>query len=365
MKFLLAGNLVNHGYFLGKLLRNNGFEADLLIRKNPKLTEDPKFLDKDILEYPEWIKFWDDKKFTWKFQVVKLMRKYDLIQASTELPIFASVSGKSFISFTTGADVVKLANEKSFKGFLLRLAYKKSKAVIFPAPYLYKYVKKLHIENNLFIPLLWDYEKFQPKNISKNNEKFVIFHPTNHLWYYKKNDRFLRAFTRLIKEKNKIHLIIINRGSDFEKSLEIIKDAIQEKKVTILPETIPQSELVNFYHNADLIVDQFGVGSTGLIGQETMACGKPLLQFVDIGLYKKFYREPPPILNAENEDEIYCSIMKLLNDPKLGVEIGKKSREWLLKYHDHSKIIRKYIYLYNAINDKENFNEIKETIRVM
>jgi len=132
-----------------------------------------------------------------------------------------------------------------------------------------------------------------------------------------------------------------------------------------LPQTLPLSELVNYYHKSDVIVDQFGVGSTGLIGQEVMACGKPLVQYIDDSLYEKFYSEKPPILNAQSEDEIYQKLYSLVNDPSLGKQIGKKSQEWILKHHNHEKIIQKYIYLYNAINDKVEFNKIQETLSEM
>ena len=365
MRIVIAGNLANNGYFLTKLLRNEGISANLLLKKNPIITEDPKSID-HFKEYPEWIEFWDGSKFNWKYQIIKKMRQYDLVHASTELPIFAYLSRKPFVAFTTGADIAKLANEKSIKGFLLRRAYKKAAVVVFAAPYQEKYVNRLKIKKSLYIPILWDHTKFTSKYHNKiNNEKFVIFHPTNHVWNYKKNDRFMRAFVRISKEYKNIHLILINRGSDFEKSLDVIGKDILREKVTIIPETLSQSQLIDYYHNSDLIVDQFGVGSTGLIGQEVMACEKPLLQYIDVDMYKKFYSETPPILNAETENEIYIAIQNVLNDPKLGIKIGKKSREWILKYHDHKKIVQKYIYLYKAINEKESFNKIREKIQLI
>lgn len=359
MKFLLAGNLANHGYFLAKLLRKNGCYVDLLTRKDSQISEDPKFLDTDLTEYPEWIKFVDGRKMGWKLNILRIMRKYDLIQASTEFPIFSYITKKPFISLATGADIARLAQENSLKGILLRRAYQASKAVILPLPHMWKYAQKLKLRNCLFIPFLWDYEKFQ-SNIKIKNEKFTIFHPTNHLWYYKKNDRFLKAFSKLADEVKNIQLIIINRGPDFEKSLKILEKSITKEQVTILPQILPQSELVNYYHKSDVIVDQFGVGSSGLIGQEVMACGKPLVQYIDDSLYEKFYSEKPPILNAQSEDEIYQKLSSLVNDPGLGKQIGKKSREWILKHHNHEKIIQKYIYLYNAINENVKFKKIQE-----
>lgn len=364
MKILIAGNLANHGYFLTKLLRNEKLTAELLLRKNPAKTEDPKSVDM-LNEYPKWIKFWDSSKFDWKYKIIKIMRNYDLIYASTEFPIFAYLSHKPFIAFLTGADVAKLANENNLKGFLLRRAYHNAKIVIFGSPYQEKYVNRLKIKKAIYIPILWDHTKFMPKNILKHNgEKFVIFHPTNHLWYYKKNDRFLKAFVRISKEYSNVHLILINRGADFKESMNVLGDDLLKDKVTIISETLSQSQIVDYYNKSDLIVDQFGVGATGLIGQEVMACAKPLLQYIDKKIYEKFYPELPPILNAESEDEIFESIKKLVDNPGLGVKIGKESREWILKYHDHKKIIQKHIYLYKAINEKESFNKIKEKIQL-
>lgn len=363
MRFLIAGNLVNHGYFLTKLLRENGFEADLLARRDVKSTEDPKSLDSNLVEYPEWIKFWSGNNSQWKFKVISLMRRYDLIQASTELPIFAYLARRPFIAFTTGADIVKLAAENSIKGFILRRAYHSSKALVFPAPYLYKYVKRLKIKKSLFIPLLWDYQKFLKIKL-QTNDSFTIFHPTNHVFDYKKNDRFLKAFIKIVKENKNVRLIMINRGPDFIRSLELIKNAEVTQNVSILPNSISQSEIANYYAMSDVVVDQFGVGSTGLIGQEVMACGRPLIQYIDDELYRQFYGESPPILNARTEIEIYERLKDLIIDPNLGTKTGKESQKWILKYHNHESIIKKYINLYNLVYENASFEKIKEVLAV-
>jgi len=354
MRLVVVGNLANLSYFLVKLLRKHKINAELLMRQNPSIAEDPMSFDKELERYPEWIKFWDNKK-NWKLQIIKLMRQYDLVHASTELPIFANFTGRPFIAQATGADIARLASEKSLKGLLLQYAYKRAKIVIFPAPHYYKYVKKLKLKKAIFLPLLCDYEQFRPNKKSKTGNKFVIFHPTNQVWYYKKNFVFLNAFKKLAKINNNIHLIMINRGQDIDKAKKLLNESYLESKVTILPETLAQSELIEYYNNADVIVDQFGVGSSGLIGQEAMSCEKPLVQYLDKELYEKFYPEVPPILNAQTKDEICLAIQKIIKNPDLGIEIGKRSREWILNYHNHEKIIKKYIYLYGAINSKIKF----------
>ncbi len=365
MNLLIAGNLVNNGYYLAKLLRANGISVDLLTKRNSQ-KDDPKFFDSEMVEYPDWIKFWNVSKWGWKIKIINLMRKYDLIQASTELPIFALMSQRPFIALTTGSDIIELAHQKSIRGFLIRLAYKKAKAVIFGGPYMYPSIQKLNIKKSIFIPLIWDYQKFSPSQIRKDSkEKFTIFHPTGHRWNQKKNDIFLRAFALLAKNRNDVHLILIKRGSDFSKSMEILKNANVEDKITVIPNSIPQRDLQKYYIKSDVIVDQFVVGSTGLIGQEAMACEKPVIQYVDKGLYEKFYAEVPPIINASSEKEIYEVLLTLIENRKHSDNIGKLSRKWLEKYHNPEKIIKKYMYLYQAIVDNVSFTTLKDEIEKM
>jgi len=364
MKFLIAGNLANNGYNLARLLRKKGFLADLLTNKSSKKYDDPKAFDENLKEYPDWIKFWDNSKWNWKYEIIRMMRKYDLIQASTELPIFSLISAKPYVVFTTGSDIIELAHKNSIKGFFLREAYKKAKVLIFSGPYMYPSIVKLNLKKALFLPLLWDYEKFSPSEKKSDDEtKFTIFHPTGHRWDQKRNDIFLRAFIRLANERNNVRLIMVKNGPDFQKSKKILEQKNLRGKLTIIPNPIPQKNMKFYYDQADVVVDQFVVGSTGLIGQEAMACEKPLIQFVNEELYQKFYPEVPPIMNASTEKQIYEKLVQLIEDRSLGRKLGKKSREWLLKYHDVEKIIKKYICVYHSVYNKMNFEKITEGLK--
>ncbi len=351
------------------MIRKYGIDAYLLMEKYPRENTDPKNFEKNLSNYPEWIEFWDNHSHNWKFEIIKKMRKYDLIQSSTELPIFSLFSRKPNISFATGSDIIELAHQNNIKGFLLRTAYKKSKLVIFPGLYMYDSIKKLKIKRAIFIPPIWDYNKFHSEENNKfnseenNKSEFTIFHPTGHTWHSKRNDIFIKAFVKFVKIYPNVHLIMINRGSDFQKSKMILEKENILDKVTIIPKAVPQYNLIEYYNKSDVVVDQFLVDSTGLIGQEAMACEKPLIQLVNEELYQKFYSEIPPILNASNEKQIYDKLVLLKEDASLAKNIGIKSREWLLKYHDTEKIIKKYIYLYQAIADNVSFKTLKNEIQ--
>lgn len=127
MNILQAGNMANVGYLTSTLLRNNGLNVDLLLDTTNSYPEkyDPKLLD----GYPSWfIQYYLNKKF-WQLKILKTMRdkKYDLIHAYVELPIFSYLSRKSFLVQALGSDFRELAMSNTIRGKLLLLAYKKDR----------------------------------------------------------------------------------------------------------------------------------------------------------------------------------------------------------------------------------------------
>ena len=120
MRLLIAGNLANTGYYLVSKLREKRFDVELLMEENPDIASDPNNSGFFKSEHSSWIKFYNKSKRNWKFNILKIMRKYDLIIAITELPMFAFLSLKPYIAICTGSDLIELAQSISFKGYLLR-----------------------------------------------------------------------------------------------------------------------------------------------------------------------------------------------------------------------------------------------------
>lgn len=364
-RVLVAGNLANYGYNFTKLLRNQGIDANLLMQRFPGSLQDPKLFEKDMNKYPEWIRFWNNHDKRWKIEVIQIMREYDLIHATTELPIFAMFSGKPFVVFPTGDDINELAFKKTLKGILLKLAYKKAKAVIYAGPYMHEAVQRLKLKNAIFIAPPWNYTKFTPATTINENKKCVFFHPTHHIWRSKRNDTFLRAYARLCKEREDVHLVLINRGEDFEKSINLLKDPSCQGKYEILPATVSQNEMPKLYNNADFIVDAFTGGSTGLIGQEAMASGKPLISYINKDLYQFLYGSIPPILSCSTEEEVLSILRKAVDNKHEYREIGTKSREWILKYHNPDNQIKKFIFIYESILQNVDLELIRKNVLLM
>jgi glycosyltransferase involved in cell wall biosynthesis len=349
-RILIAGNLANTGYYLASKLREQGMQVDLLMEENPNFLSDPKSTGEiKETDYPKWIKFWKKNKNT-KWQIIKIMRKYDIIGAATELPIFALFSFKPYIAISTGSDLRELAEEKSFKGKLLRMAYKKAKIVIYTDPDLKKKSDKLGLKNSVYCPPIREWNKLLKQNIStKKNNKIIFFHPTDHIWKIKRNDFFIKEYIKLAKENKNMILVIIKRGEDFEKSLNLLKEANLDEKIVVLPKPLDQNELGRRFQESDVIVDQFGVGSLGSTALEAMYSGKPVLGFILEDIYSELYGEIPPVINAKNENEMKEKIEGIVNQQFNINELGIKSKEWVSKYHDTEKIVAKYAGYFKSI----------------
>src|SRR6185437_7369681 len=213
MKVLIAGNLANMGWELSIALRLKGVDTKLLLPKYPIQTEDPKTISPELIEtgYPDWVVRYDNhnRKFSlrnWKIQVIKEMRKneYDLIIALTEFPIFAMISNRPFIAHSTGSDMRSLAFQKSFKGFLMRLAYKRSNMTIWSEPDKWPHIQKLGIMHKAHFIGIPRNSKLYPQNVDRKEleGKFIIFHPTAQNWKEKGNELFLYAYNELCSLRN-------------------------------------------------------------------------------------------------------------------------------------------------------------------
>ena len=178
MRTLHCGNLANVGYMISKQLREAGQDQFLLMEKNPPQGSDPKNFDSTLGdEYPDWIIFYDKKKFSWKRDLIRIMRdkQFDLLHAHVELPIFAYLSRRPFLSHPMGRDLREMAFTNSLRGILLRRAYRKSKAIFFGGPGLYSLLLKLKIQKTIFLPFVHDVSFFKPQSIENEFNNFSNF----------------------------------------------------------------------------------------------------------------------------------------------------------------------------------------------
>lgn len=363
MKILYSGNIANIGYSVTKQLRKKGIEIDLLMEKNPIVEQDPVRQDPELDNtYPNWIKFYEKNSAGWKRGIIKLMKSYDLIASQYEHNIFAYFARKPIVSQIVGDDLRELALSSSIRGFLLRRALRKAKAVLYSTPAEFSLLSRLKIKNKIFLPLFSDLQFFRPIQVNRDEfvDKLVVFHPTN-LWSLKGNAILVEGFTEFVKNNRDSILIMIDRGPDSGKIHELVEKLGISKSVHFLKGPLDSVTLRNYYNTSDIVADQFIVPEIGGIGREAFCCQKPLLTRYEGEEYKKFYGEVPPAMNASNKDEIREKL-EYLKDPNIREELGKRGRDWACKHYSPDGYSKRLIAIYEGVLNGQKIDKIQENI---
>ena len=355
MRILQAG-YVAFGYVMAKELRKKGIESDLLVPKQLILgkdgfSNDPKSLDPSLGNtFPKWIHFYDLDKTGWQFSVINRMRKYDLIHANMELPIFAMFSNKHYIAQSIGDDLRELAFSKSMKGYLIRNSYRRAKAFIYSWPPHLPFVRKLKLQNAMYIPWAWDTSIFgkEVKKRNENSEVLTIFHPLAQNWKMKGNEKFLKAFVRLCKEDKDVFLYYVDWGVDSQKAKKLFFHPKVKERIEIIQGPISREKMKEYMDKSDILADQFNSGSFTRTGMEAMVYGIPLLVNLDEEIFIELHGDCPPVISTKS-DQVYQKLNELINSKEPLKNIGKKAREWAQKNYDLTSIIERYIEVYEKI----------------
>lgn len=110
-------------------------------------------------------------------------------------------------------------------------------------------------------------------------------------------------------------------------------------------EQMSNAEALDFYRNADLVIDQILCGSYGMLAVESMSLAKPVIGYIREDL-KPLYPEIPPIISA-NPEQFYSVLKELILSPALRVELGLRGRTYVEKHHDIRSISLQLEHIYN------------------
>ena len=182
---------------------------------------------------------------------------------------------------------------------------------------------------------------------------FILSHPEYSQLLYKKYDYFwvpidLKEYSLSLR-KNKTPIIVhapSNRAfKGTQYLIEIIKRLKEEGYIFefVLLENLPNKEIKKRLQSCDIVVDQLLNGWHGKFSVEAMACGKPVLCYIRDDFRK--YSPELPILST-SPDNLYKNLKFLIENPNERLQLGKKGREYVEKYHDSIKIAKKLIEYY-------------------
>ncbi len=117
-----------------------------------------------------------------------------------------------------------------------------------------------------------------------------------------------------------------------------------------LLEGVTQAEVGRELDTADVAVDQFRLGWYGAFSLEAMTRGVPTICWIDPVQLERVpacFREGLPIVCSRGE-ELAGTLETLRRDPGLRSEIGRRSREFAVRFHDPRRIAAAIVSMYES-----------------
>ena len=120
---------------------------------------------------------------------------------------------------------------------------------------------------------------------------------------------------------------------------------------------VPNKKLRYYQLQADIVVDMLTFGYFGANVREAMMLGKPVICYLRPEWLETIRKERPqyikelPVISA-TPDNIYDILKELLDNPEKRNEIGRRSREFAVKWHSSESAALKFDQIYSNLLKK-------------
>ncbi len=159
---------------------------------------------------------------------------------------------------------------------------------------------------------------------------------------------------RIPNESEKVRIVHSPTNRKFKGTdliLKVIKEIKKERNIEfLLLEKMPREKVLSIKATCDICIDQVGgkFGGTGYgkSGLESLAMGIPTITNMTED-YQSFLKENPFVV-ANNKKELKEKIIELIDNKNLREEIGRKSIQWLKKYHSYESVNKRLLELYKS-----------------
>jgi glycosyltransferase involved in cell wall biosynthesis len=246
--------------------------------------------------------------------------------------IAAKLGKKPLIGHAHGSDLRSSLNHPLW-GRIVRYNLKKCNKVLVSTPDILGIAKKFR-EDAEYLPNLVDTELFYPKPFMSKGKRKRVLVASNSDWDVKGTDLAIRALSMI---KDMVDVSLISYGKDFERTLALASSF--GLVLNVLPK-VPHERLNEYYWSADVVMDQFRVGTIGMITLEAIACGRPVVTYIS-SEYREY--EDFPLKGVHVEEEIAKAVSQA--DAKL----WQKEYVYLEKNHKPEIVVQKLLYVYNDV----------------
>lgn len=173
------------------------------------------------------------------------------------------------------------------------------------------------------VPRILPVQNFEEVGIKKTDVPLIVHAPSNSI--YKGSKFVLEALEALRNEGVRFNLQLLDR--------------------------VPYTEALDWFHKADIIIDQALIGWYGVLATECMAMGKPVAVYM-----REDLADTPgeiPIHNF-NLDNIKDRFRDLIGDFELRDSLARRGRAYVEATHGEAAVIPKLINVYKRMIERPN-----------
>ena len=158
-------------------------------------------------------------------------------------------------------------------------------------------------------------------------------------------DVLIRAFSKVKENEEDVKLLMVGDGTD-RSNLERLAGELGIADTIMFTGQVYSHEIPNFIVAADIGVSavpplDFYKLSSPIKMFEYMAMGKPVVANEEIPEQKEIIKESGGGILVKFEAESFAEgIIKLLDNPEMAKEMGRRGREWVVKNRSYERLAR-------------------------
>jgi len=199
--------------------------------------------------------------------------------------------------------------------------------------------------------LIKSLDEISDLNLTSEFDHLSLKKDLNYLFYPYDPSELPVKKERMDEEIKIVHSPTNRKYKGTELIISVIERIKKERRIEfLLLENIERRRLLEIKSECDISIDQVGgtMGGTGYgkAGLETLAMGIPTITNMTKD-YADWLPENPFDV-ANNAEELYKTLIELIDDESLRLEKGVKGKDWVKKFHSFESVNQHLMRLYRA-----------------
>jgi glycosyltransferase involved in cell wall biosynthesis len=174
------------------------------------------------------------------------------------------------------------------------------------------------------------------------NKKIILF--LGRISWIKGLDLLVEAFSRLARERNDVHLMIV--GPDENNYVKKVKKWFRDEgifeRVTFTGMKVGEEKLKAFTSSDVFVLPSYSE-NFGMAVVEAMACSIPVIISDQVGIYREVERAKAGVIIHTDPDELYNVLVKLVDNKQKSLEMGRRGRKLVEEQFSIEKVADKMI----------------------